>query len=485
MSITASLSNALSGLSANSRAAQIVSSNVSNSTTEGYAVRSLNTSAASLAGVGAGVRVDGVVRNVNEVVLADRREADADVAFDANIANYFARIESEIGLPGDSGSLDEVLVKFEAALVDAASRPDQTVRLDAAVQAAGDVVAKLSQVSKSIQSERQDADREISRQVEQLNSVLQQVEDLNATISVQRVAGNDALALMDQRQVLIDQISGIVPVSVMPRDNGQVAIISSGGAVLLDGKAATFEFTPVNTITPDMTVGSNALSMVLLNGQPVDLSRATNMLQGGSLDALFSIRDELSIGTQQSIDTLAADLISRFEDPVVDASLSLGDPGLFTDDGAVLNPADLTGLSQRISLNASVDPAQGGETWRIRDGMGASVQGPAGEAAQILAFVDVLAERRPPVSATPGAASQTFFAVSSQVLSDVGLAGQRAEEQMAFSSAKWEALRLVELEGGVDTDAELQKLLQIEQAYAANAKVIETIGDLLDTLTRI
>ena len=38
---------------------------------------------------------------------------------------------------------------------------------------------------------------------------------------------------------------------------------------------------------------------------------------------------------------------------------------------------------------------------------------------------------------------------------------------------------------GVDTDQELQKLLTIEQSYAANAKLIETIDQMIQSLLRI
>ena len=38
---------------------------------------------------------------------------------------------------------------------------------------------------------------------------------------------------------------------------------------------------------------------------------------------------------------------------------------------------------------------------------------------------------------------------------------------------------------GVDTDAEMQKLLLIEQSFSANARVITTIDALIQTLTRI
>lgn len=40
----------------------------------------------------------------------------------------------------------------------------------------------------------------------------------------------------------------------------------------------------------------------------------------------------------------------------------------------------------------------------------------------------------------------------------------------------------MEKAGGVDTDQELQALLVIEKNYAANAKVIQTVDDMVSTL---
>ena len=40
----------------------------------------------------------------------------------------------------------------------------------------------------------------------------------------------------------------------------------------------------------------------------------------------------------------------------------------------------------------------------------------------------------------------------------------------------------MEKAGGVDTDQELQSLLVIEKNYAANAKVIQTVDEMIKTL---
>ena len=44
---------------------------------------------------------------------------------------------------------------------------------------------------------------------------------------------------------------------------------------------------------------------------------------------------------------------------------------------------------------------------------------------------------------------------------------------------------LVEAQNGIDTDQEMQELLLIEKNYAANAKVIQAVADMIDTLIRL
>jgi len=46
-------------------------------------------------------------------------------------------------------------------------------------------------------------------------------------------------------------------------------------------------------------------------------------------------------------------------------------------------------------------------------------------------------------------------------------------------------LKTQELQNGVDTDYEMQQLLLVEQSFAANARVIQTIDELIQTLLRI
>ena len=105
MSISATLANALTGLTAAARSAQVVSTNVSNATTEGYARREIDLSARLRAGDGYGVQVDGVNRIVDENIVRERRLASAAVGSANEPAAFLRDVMDYIGEPSDASSL--------------------------------------------------------------------------------------------------------------------------------------------------------------------------------------------------------------------------------------------------------------------------------------------------------------------------------------------------------------------------------------------
>ena len=178
MSISASLSNALSGLTAASRAAALVSSNVSNAMTEGYGRRDLALSARQTMGV----EVDGVVRVVDEAVIADRQIADAALGYDDGISGFYAQLESVLGAPGDPGSLPGRIATFDAALTEAAARPDSQARLQGLLDAASSAARAFELASDEIQDLRMEADTRIATEVGRLNQGVANVAEINEQI---------------------------------------------------------------------------------------------------------------------------------------------------------------------------------------------------------------------------------------------------------------------------------------------------------------
>lgn len=479
MSLTSSLSNALSGLSASSRAAQVVSSNIANSLTEGYASRRVELSSQSLAGNGAGVKVEGIFRNVDPGLVSDRRIAQAELGNASVLSEFLGELEQSIGVPEDIGSLNHEIGALEAALIEAASRPDSMPRLNAVLIASKDVTDKFKNVSDGIQDMRMTADKEIGTQVDFLNDSLQKIEELNDQILAQTSSGRDATALMDQRQTMVDKISEIIPIKEVAGDRNTIALFTTGGSVLLDGLASEFQFNSVGTIVPQMTLESGALSGLSLNGYPIDTTAERNGIVGGSLASLFEVRDEQSVAAQSDLDAIARSLVERFSDPSVD-NTSAG--GLFTDNGSVFNPLNEIALSSRLNIAAQADPGQGGDIWKLRDGLGAVTSGEVGDSTRMQAMIGALRDPIIPASGNFPTTARSLNDLSADFLSSVGVQRQSRESDVSFASAKKSALVSQEKASGVDSDQEMQKLLLVERSYAANAKVIQSIDEMLDLL---
>ncbi len=485
MTISTTLSNALSGLTANSRAAELVSANVANARTPGYGTRELELASRYIGGGPSGVNVVGVRREVDEPVLQGRRLADASVGYGETTSRFHTDLENILGTPDSAHSLTSRLANFESALVEASSRPDNEARLSAVFNASESLTDFLNQASEQVQGLRMQADQSIQAQVDQLNSGLRRVQNLNYEIRESLARGQDPSPLMDLRDQTIDGISSIVPMKLVPRENGMVALFTPGGAILLDSKAAELSYSAVGTIVPEMTQDSGALSGLELNGNALRTNGNRSHIAGGSLSALFEIRDELATEAQSRLDGVALDLINRFADPSIDATRNAGNPGLFTDAGGAFSPGNEVALSERIKINALVDPNQGGALWRIRDGLGATTQGPVGNSQLISDLAGAMNAQRPPSFGAFLGVNRTAHGLASELLSTAATARTNSEELTTFAVAEQDGLTLMQKESGVDTDHEMQKLLLIEQSYAANARVIQTVSEMLDSVMRI
>lgn len=485
MSITSALSSALSGLSATSRQAEILSSNVANATTPGYARREVGLRAAVLADTGQGVQVTRITRDVDLRLLGERRLAQAGDGDRALRAGFLNQTEQAIGTPDSAGSLAARLAAFDAALVEATARPESEARLQAVVSTAGALAQGLATASDEIQTARMSADRQIAEEVGRLNSTLQQLQEINVTLRSFSGTGRDVSALLDERQRLIDGIASIVPVREVPRDRDQIALYTLGGAPLLEGSPAVLGFSPVHVITPEMTQAAGGLSGLTINGKAYDTAGPASPILGGSLGALFAIRDDLAVTAQAKLDAVARDLTERFQTPGLDPTLAPGAAGLFTDRGTAFLPADEVGLAGRLAVNAVVDPAKGGALFRLRDGLGAATAGAPGDGSLIAALHAALSESRALTSVAFPTGDRSFARLTSDLMSDATAQRLSAEAEQSFAAAKLTSLTDLEAQQGIDTDQELQSLLVIEKNYAANAKVIQTVEDMIDILIRL
>lgn len=166
-----------------------------------------------------------------------------------------------------------------------------------------------------------------------------------------------------------------------------------------------------------------------------------------------------------------------------DASLATGQAGLFTDNGVAFSAGNLEGLASRFQVNETVSLSGDAEVWRIRDGLGAAAPGSPSDTAQISAFVSAL---NTPVDASADtglSSSITLQDFAAEMVTSQATERVRAESNLSAARSAAEvvdgARRNAE---GVNIDDEMQRLLLIEQSFAANSRVLTTVSSMIDTL---
>ena len=477
MSIGSALSNALSGLGAAAKSAELISSNVSNALTLGYAKRDLIVSSRHSAQ--GGVKIDGVLRHENTVVINERRLADAKNEHSSARSLFFDNLINVIGEPGSGKTLSDDISNLESKLIEASGLPKDTNRLQGVFNAARTVAQRFNKISHGIQQERLQADNSINEQVRALTFSLNALKKLNRQLVTVQSGSENTASLMDERNQLLDKISKIIPVKIFDRGEGKISIYSTSGQMLLDSDIAKISFEPTRRINSHSDVKTNTLSKLLVQGQ-ANASNFDLKLTGGTLAAAFEIRDVIAPKVQSKLDDLTMHIAKTLGDPEIDPSLGESDPGLFTDRGVKATSDNRVGLSARLEINAKVDPSKGGALWRIREGMGIASSNDEGSS-------DLLVSLAAALHSNPSASHEeiSIFDQTSFFLSNITLQSDDAETEASFHSSFLRGLKLREQSDAVNTDQEMQHLLQVKQAFAANAKVIKAVDEMLSLILKL
>jgi flagellar hook-associated protein 1 FlgK len=313
MSLSASLSNALSGMRTGQNSLEVLSRNVANAGTPGYHRQSL--SVIDTKGVNSTyARSGGIERAFNKSLQAYYTSAVSDTAYSVTRASTLERLQAFLGKPGDAGSLDTMFGSLQNSLQALGASPDNYATRATVVSQAQAMATTLNSLTRDVQGLRQEAETQISASVDQLNVVVSALQKINQRLGDQSVDNATRATLMDQRDRLVSEVAEMVDVRVEYRGDDTVSIMTRTGVGILDGKASTFTFESAGSLTADKkfdtdpsksTVGR--LLMTTSSGTTVDLVQQ-RVLQSGRLAALVTLRDDTLVAAQSQLDEIAAGL---------------------------------------------------------------------------------------------------------------------------------------------------------------------------------
>ncbi|KRA45548.1 flagellar hook-associated protein FlgK [Devosia sp. Root635] len=339
MGLTASLTNAVSGLRVNQDSLDILSRNIANSGTPGYHRQSLNivdynSQDSSYA------RSVGTHRAFNSSLQAYYNRQVSDTANSGIQAGYLDRLQGFMGKPGTAGSLDTVFGDLQNALQGIATSPDDYNSRAQAVASAQSMVETLNRLSTTIQGMRQETEGQIASNVHNLNGMLNSLAEVNNRMLDLGMTETSRAALLDQRDRLIGSVAEMIDVRADYRPDGTVALMTRSGVGLIDNGVSTFKFESAGNLSPNSVFDVDPaktkvgkMTLTTPSGLTIDLV-TQGVLQGGELGGLVTLRDKTLVEAQDQLDEIAAGLAQAFstnKTAGVAAADGLGAEGLDVD----------------------------------------------------------------------------------------------------------------------------------------------------------
>ena len=484
MPLTSSLDTARSALSVLSERTAVVSRNVANAQND-YVSRKITHTVSGEGGVG--VRLAVVTRASDDALFQNMIASNSAAGQHEAMVDALDQLNRTIGDVGQASSPAAAVGGLADALQQYSAAPHQAGLGQNAVFKAQDAATALNEATAVVQQTRIDADKAIADSVNNLNTMLSSFEEVNRDIVNGTRFGRDVTDLLDKRDLLLKDISREIGIRTVTRADNDMAIYTDSGVTLFETTAREVSFSPTSGLGP--TTAGNA---VFVDGVRVTGSASPMPIASGRIRGLVEIRDTVAVSYQNQLDEIARGLITNFAESDQSASALPDRTGLFSYSGSPAVPAAgtlVSGLAGQISVNAAVDPAQGGDPALLRDGGingAAYVYNAFGDEG----FSDRLRELHDlfHTSASFDAAAQldtstTLVSFSSNSVGWLQEIRQNATADFEFRNAVFErSSDALSNATGVNLDLEMTLLLELERSYQATSRLISTVDTMFASL---
>ncbi|WP_042142646.1 flagellar hook-associated protein FlgK [Paucisalibacillus sp. EB02] len=463
--------------------------NISNANTEGYTRQRVNfetlpaypngaRNRPQIPGqLGQGVQAGSVERIRDSFLDLQYRAENSKSGYWETMSNSLYRMESLLNEPSESG-LANTMDKFWQSLQDLSVDPENAGARSVVVQRGQAVADTFNYLTGNLETMKSDIRRQVDVTIKDANSLIRQINQINNQIKETEPHGYLANDLYDDRDRLIDELSGIVNIKVHRVASAESSPDIAAGLTqieLVDDNGKSLPNGPVYLVDPTSESGSTYQEFSLNESDEInEIQIGNNMLQelpSGSLKSLIEAHgydgsnpNAVSYkNVLDKINTLAQEFATAFNGVheggfdlngdagkaffVVDSNGNLTVAQEIMDDPALLAASSVafeTGNGQNASNLANVfDDKIGGSL-----GVDASVKS---FYEGLIGSLGVAAQEANRMAANTGA-----------------LKSQVQEQRMSVSS--------------VSLDEEMTNMIKFQHAYNAAARSMTSMDEILDRI---
>ena len=461
------LNNGLSGIVASQIALNTVSQNLANVLTPNYTRQGVSLTAkastSTATSAGNGVAATSLIRYADSYKTQQMWRANSSLGQFEAAQTYLMQLEQVMGDAGSglSASLDSFFAALSAASVEPASTPLRQQIIEQA-GALGQSIGNLSQV---ISNQRVAVAQQREVAADQVNSYISDIATLNAKIIQAQGAGLNTSSLEDQRDARVDDLSKLVGLQTLTQPDGSINLSLKGGQPLVVGdRAAHMEVGTVNGgYVINVTFGTERFALEASQWQ-------------GTLGGLSAMETDVLQPLDASIRAMAKALTERVND------LMTAGYGTEAANGKALfvyNPAS----SNNMLTVTDITAAELGLSSRPNE------PGNSDQLQNIIALQQQSLDLN-----LYTLAGESVFLGSAVLLGDVytqlvGKLGTYSQQNNASyetsKTVREQSERNWNSTSAVNSDEEAVNLMQYQQMYQANMKVIATANTLFDDLLQL
>ncbi len=443
------ISNALSGSIAAQAALNAASQNIANLQTAGYTRQGVLLSSLG-AGVGVrsagnGVEVSALLRFADAYKSQQMWRAASDQGARAQTQPYLTQLERVMG--DNASSISNGIDGFFASLNAAAVDPTSTPLRQQIITSADALAQRFNSISTVMGNQLLSVQQQRAAIVPQANTTLANIAVLNQRISASAASGTNVSSLMDARDQLIDGLAAQMGIDVLDQPDGSRNIaLKSGQPLVIGNLAATLSSNMTSTGDQTLTLDFAKSSYTL---DPVAI--------GGQMGGLGDFEQNTLKPLQQSLQDMATQLTSK-----INAQLALGKTMTGTAGGPLLAYAN---------GKLSITPG-----FNAKD-LALSLTGAAGDSGNLQKLIEI---KNQPITVS-WVGSVLMSDADTQLVGKLGIYSQQNQSLLkTANTVRSQAIDDWKSTSGVNKDEEAMSLVEFQNMYQANMKVISVANTLFD-----
>ena len=305
------LSTGISGVRTYQRALATVGNNIANVDTEGYSrqrleIQESSSSSEGSLNIGNGARAVRVQRIYDSFVVENLRSSQSQLTKHQATLEYVTQLENI--LADKQLSLSTSLDGFFSAVQEVSLSPSSVAARQNMLNAAESTVAQFTSVGTQLSSIEESSYSDLTGQVSALNQFADQLASINVSLNRVNSIDKQPNELLDQRDTLIQDMSKLLRVHAVEKNNGAIDIhigdVASGQYLVQGNKGSTLGIERSAT-NPDKAV---------LMLDPFMSPQAVSQVVGGSIAGISEFRQNSLTILRDELDTLTQVFVGQVND---------------------------------------------------------------------------------------------------------------------------------------------------------------------------